>query len=72
MKAQNTNYTPMQRVNIHFYSLLKYGCEPLKGCCEYWQRQDEKTLRDLNEPDAEHLAQIGLTIEDIVRIYSIA
>ena len=51
--------------------LLKCGCQPLKGCCEYWIKQDEKSLRDFNETDAEYLAKVGLTIDDIVRIYGI-
>ena len=73
----NTEYTKQQRINIHFCSLQKCGCDPLHlfGTTAqfnmHYQRYSMRELEVLNDNDARKLAAIGLTVADIVRIYNL-
>lgn len=73
----NAEYTKMQRINIHFYSLLKCGCDPLAlfGSTAkfnlHYQRYNASELIVLNQNDERKLAEHGLTVADIVRIYNL-
>ena len=72
-----TNFTRTQRINLHFYSLLKCGADPiaLYGSPSNFRlsfdKMSDATIEVVNQDDAEHLAEIGLTLEDIARIYEI-
>lgn len=73
----NSEYTKMQRINIHFYSLLKCGCDPIAlfGSTAkfnlHYQRYNMTELEVLNKNDERKLAEIGLTVADIVRIFNL-
>lgn len=67
----------IQRINIHYYPLLKCGADPIAlfGSTAkfniHYQRYSLSELEVLNKNDERKLAEIGLTIADIVRIYNL-
>ena len=75
--TMTSEYTKMQRINIHFCSLQKCGCDPIAlfGSTAkfnlHYQRYTLEELEVLNKNDERKLNSIGLTVADIVRIYNL-
>lgn len=75
--TKTNEYTKIQRINIHYYSLVKCGSDPLSlfgstgKFILHYSRYNDSELEILNKNDERKLSEIGLTISDIVRIYNL-
>lgn len=70
-------FTKLQRINLHYYSLIKLGVDlySMYGCpANFFKKYDDasmETLKQINEVDAQKLAQYGLTLRHIANIYAL-